>query len=342
MKILEYRILMPFTVEENEIGQLWTFAEISRLNTSGGEGVQILYNTEFDVPFDTDGKIINKNLPEYETTENKASKKASKKSKKEKKKGKRSKELHDDSICDKNIEEDELDESDIEDIEIGNTKEYVKNSKGQYTKKLYYMASKFPWYIQKVLPKNLGVIEERSWNMYPTVKTIFTNDYFKNSFKIELDTITKEVKNGQCDENVHNLTPEQLEKREVIVCDITDPVPQNEYKINEDPLVVQTTKTNRGPLKKDWISNTKPLICIYKLACVEFKVFGLQSRVETYLKGMYRQLFTNFNRQVFCWSDKWYDFSIKDVRQIEVDLAKILLKKIEEGEISKSALMESE
>ena len=298
MKIYEFRIFMPLTVEENEIGQLWTFAELSRINTSGGEGVKILYNEEFDVPFDINGKIINKNLPEYESTDEKACNKSNKKSKKDKK-AKKTKEFENHSKCEKKWREDELDDSDIEDLEIGNSKEYIKNSNGQYTKKMYFMASKFPWYIQKVLPKNLAIIEERSWNMYPTVKTILTNDYFKNSFKIEIDTVTKEVKNGQCDENVHNLTSEQLEKREVIICDITDPIPQNLYKKDEDPLLVETTKTNRGPLKIGWISHTKPLVCVYKLVCVEFKVFGLQSKVESYLKGMYRQLFTNFNRQIF-------------------------------------------
>lgn len=66
MKLIEYRIMMPLSVEENLIGQLWSFAEVSRLNTGGGEGVEIIENNLFELPLDNNNKLILKNLPEYE------------------------------------------------------------------------------------------------------------------------------------------------------------------------------------------------------------------------------------------------------------------------------------
>ncbi len=179
--------------------------------------------------------------------------------------------------------------------------------------------------------------------MYASVKSLLTNEYFKNNFRIQLDTITKAVENGEPDENVHNLTSEQLAKREIVVLDISEPVSANEYKEDEDPQLFKSSKTGRGPLLPGWINKSqKPLICVYKLVCIDFKIFGLQTRVETYLKNMYKPLFLTFHRQIFCWSDKWYGLTIQDIRKIEDDLAKLLVKKIEEGEVSKCALIEGD
>ncbi len=41
----------------------------------------------------------------------------------------------------------------------------------------------------------------------------------------------------------------------------------------------------------------------------------------------------------FCWLDKWYGLTLDDVRKIELDLAQLLVKKIQEGEISNCALI---
>lgn len=40
---------MPLTVEEYRIGQLWTCAEMSKFETGGGEGIEILVNDPFNL-----------------------------------------------------------------------------------------------------------------------------------------------------------------------------------------------------------------------------------------------------------------------------------------------------
>jgi len=44
----EYRITLPFTVDEYRIGQLYAVAKASQNETSGGEGVEILVNQPFE------------------------------------------------------------------------------------------------------------------------------------------------------------------------------------------------------------------------------------------------------------------------------------------------------
>jgi len=48
MLIKEYRITMPLTVEEYQIGQLYSVAEASKENTGGGDGIEVLKNEPID------------------------------------------------------------------------------------------------------------------------------------------------------------------------------------------------------------------------------------------------------------------------------------------------------
>ncbi|CAK5074557.1 unnamed protein product [Meloidogyne enterolobii] len=48
MHIKEYRIVLPMSVEEYQIGQLYSVAQASKQETGGGEGVEVLVNQQFD------------------------------------------------------------------------------------------------------------------------------------------------------------------------------------------------------------------------------------------------------------------------------------------------------
>ncbi|CAG7835673.1 unnamed protein product [Allacma fusca] len=189
--------------------------------------------------------------------------------------------------------------------------------KGQYTYKKYYLASKVPAFIRFLVPNQSLIIHEESWNAYPYSRTIITNPgYMKENFVISIDTMHVAGKGDK--ENVHELSAEKLKQREVIFVDIAnDPIVPADYKAEEDPGKFKSVKTSRGPLQGDWIENTKPLMTCYKLVSVEFKWFGLQTRVENFVQKCERRLFTNFGRQVFCWIDRWHDMSLDDVRAFE-------------------------
>ncbi|RMZ98896.1 Phosphatidylinositol transfer alpha isoform [Brachionus plicatilis] len=342
MKIIEYRILMPLTLEENLIGQLWSFSEISRENTGGGEGVEILVNSLFDLPLDSNGSLIYSKLPEYEDFDSQVN--GSKKPKKEAKKDERSKSLERSDLANMGSQNHLHQSKTFNGILNKESNSEASNYNhdmtkyGQYTHKLYRMASKLPWFVRKLLPKDSTLIHEKSWNMYPNVKTVLTNEYFKSNIRIELDTITREVKNGNFEHNVHKLTQEQLEKREIVYIDIAEKLSNDNS--NEDPSIFKSKKTGRGPLVPgEWYKNHQPLICCYKLVTAEIKLFGLQTKCENYLKTMYKQLFAIFHRQVFCWIDKWHGITIEQVRKIEYELAKELLSKIDQGELSRNQLV---
>jgi len=56
MIIKEYRVVLPMTVEEYQVGQLWSVAEASKQETGGGEGVEVRKNEPFSNQPLFDGK----------------------------------------------------------------------------------------------------------------------------------------------------------------------------------------------------------------------------------------------------------------------------------------------
>lgn len=65
----------------------------------------------------------------------------------------------------------------------------------------------------------------------------------------------------------------------------------------EDPTLYVSEKTGRGPLAEDWIedhwsecqgksqptASGKSIMCAYKLCKVEFRYWGMQSKIERYI-----------------------------------------------------------
>ncbi|CAL8339362.1 unnamed protein product [Boreogadus saida] len=52
MIIKEFRVVLPISVEEYQVGQLYAVAEASKNETGGGEGVKVLVNE----PYEKDGE----------------------------------------------------------------------------------------------------------------------------------------------------------------------------------------------------------------------------------------------------------------------------------------------
>merc|ERR1712064_27744 len=142
----EYRIVLPITVGEYQVAQLYSVAESSKNETGGGEGVEVVKNEPY---------------PEGE-----------------------------------------------------DAKKHSLGRPGQYTHKLFHLESRVPSFIKMIAPKGSLTIDEKAWNAYPYCKTVITNPgYMKENFTIKLETYHY-ADRGESD-NIHQLTEEQLQKREV-------------------------------------------------------------------------------------------------------------------------------
>lgn len=58
MLIWEFRIVMPMTVEEYQVAQLYSVAQASKNETGGGEGIEVKDNSPFSADIQPDGKPL--------------------------------------------------------------------------------------------------------------------------------------------------------------------------------------------------------------------------------------------------------------------------------------------
>lgn len=251
MIIIEYRIVMPLTVEEYQIGQLFGVAEMSKNETHGGEGIEILINEPY----------------------------------------------------------------------VDN------NSAGQYTQKIYHLSSRVPGWIRLLAPSSALKIDEKAWNAYPYCKTVMTNQFMEDKFSLIVET--RHAADRGTQENIHNLPPDLLAKRHVEYIDIVkDPVEPKDYSESTDPSKYKSVKTNRGLLKPDWREKVaEPVMCCYKLITVEFKLMGVQSRVENFIQKTSRYQMLKLHRQIFCWLDNYADLTLAQIREIEEQTKRELAEK---------------
>ena len=85
-----------------------------------------------------------------------------------------------------------------------------------------FIHSKVPRFVRAIAPKGSLEVTEEAWNCYPHCKTVISNPgYMKEKFHITIETIHREDDTGKID-NIHNLPPELLAQREVIIIDIVN------------------------------------------------------------------------------------------------------------------------
>ncbi|XP_075920517.1 phosphatidylinositol transfer protein beta isoform-like, partial [Petromyzon marinus] len=151
--------------------------------------------------------------------------------------------------------------------------------------------------------------------------TAARNDYMKEAFVIKIETWHKPDLGTA--ENVHGLDADTWKQVEVVNIDIADrhQVQPSDYKREEDPSLYHSEVTGRGPLGPNWkaelVGGQAPHMCAYKLVTVKFKWWGLQSKVESFIHKQECRIFTNFHRQLFCWTDRWTGLTMADIRRME-------------------------
>jgi len=279
--IREFRVILPISVEEYQVGQLYSVAEASKDNTGGGEGVEVVKNEPY---------------------------------------------------------------------------QKENGEKGQYTFKIFRMASKVPLLLKRLMPKGSLVFHEHAWNAYPYCKTVITNpDYMKDRFEAKIETWHKSDLGTI--HNVHNLDKKSLKSRDVVMIDIAnDAVTRNDYRAEFDPKIFKSVKqSHRAPLRPSWIKDIQlaksgfdqgvqmglpekdlPSVpdhmCAYKLVTLKFQWLGFQSLVEGFGVRQQRRVFTLFHRQVFCWLDQWYGLNMGDIRALEDKTKEDLADNFHEGD----------
>ncbi|KAI7793605.1 putative membrane-associated phosphatidylinositol transfer protein 2-like [Triplophysa rosa] len=204
---------------------------------------------------------------------------------------------------------------------------------GQYTHKVYHIGQHIPSWFRSILPKAALRVEEESWNAYPYTRTRYTCP-FVEKFSIDIETYYKPDTGTQND--VFNMSGAERRQRDVDPIDIVkDVMALHEYLAEEDPKLYKSVKTQRGPLNDDWIAEINnnpgkmPVMCAYKLCKVEFRYWGMQSKIERFIHDVgLRKVMVRAHRQAWCWQDEWYGLTMEDIRHLELETQLALAKKM--------------
>ncbi|KAL7635918.1 UNVERIFIED_CONTAM: hypothetical protein RMT77_013735 [Armadillidium vulgare] len=225
------------------------------------------------------------------------------------------------------------------------------NGMGQYTRKVYHVGSHLPAWVKSLIPKSALSVEEEAWNAYPYTKTRFTCP-FVEKFNIEVETYYFD--DGGHQENVFHLNSSELKQREVDLIDIVkDQLYGADYIEDEDPTRYMSQKTGRGPLGEEWIKeyweeckgqktplpNGKAIMCAYKLCKVEFRYWGMQTKIEKFIHdSALRKTMLRAHRQAWAWMDEWWGLTIEDIRSIEKETQDLLARKYAVGNENETEL----
>ncbi|XP_078523716.1 membrane-associated phosphatidylinositol transfer protein 2 isoform X8 [Lissotriton helveticus] len=228
-------------------------------------------------------------------------------------------------------------------VEIMENRPYVDGpgGSGQYTHKVYHIGMHIPSWFRSILPKAALRVEEESWNAYPYTRTRYTCP-FVEKFSIDIETFYKPDSGDHV--NVFNLSPAEKRQTTLDPIDIVkDLIPPHEYKVEEDPKLYKSLKTKRGPLTEDWIEEHQnnlgkyPIMCAYKLCKVEFRYWGMQSKIERFIHDVgLRKVMVRAHRQAWCWQDEWYGLTIEDIRQLEKEAQLMLAQKMAQYSLTES------
>uniref|UniRef100_A0A3B4F8T2 Membrane-associated phosphatidylinositol transfer protein 2-like n=1 Tax=Pundamilia nyererei TaxID=303518 RepID=A0A3B4F8T2_9CICH len=233
-------------------------------------------------------------------------------------------------------------------VEILENKPYEDGpgGSGQYTHKVYHIGKHIPSWFCAILPQAALRVEEESWNAYPYTRTRYTCP-FVEKFSIDIETYYKPDTGNQVD--VFNMSSAEKRQRTIDPIDIVkDYIPPHEYLVEEDPKLYQSVKTKRGPLSEDWIEEIgqnlgqSSVMCAYKLCKVEFRYWGMQSKIERFIHDVgLRKVMVRAHRQAWCWQDEWYGLTIEDIRQLELETQLALAKKMAQYSLNEGGATEA-
>uniref|UniRef100_A0A3Q2XDB6 Phosphatidylinositol transfer protein, membrane-associated 2 n=1 Tax=Hippocampus comes TaxID=109280 RepID=A0A3Q2XDB6_HIPCM len=210
---------------------------------------------------------------------------------------------------------------------------------GQYTRKVYHIGKHIPSWFCSILPQAALRVEEESWNAYPYTRTRRTTCPTPATNRTSSVCLWLRRDKGQWVSCAHCCTSPIKSTAAGSPADpidiVKDYIAPHEYLAEEDPRLYRSLKTGRGPLSEDWIQeiNRSPgdrsVMCAYKLCKVEFRYWGMQSKIERFIHDVgLRKVMVRAHRQAWCWQDEWYGLTMEDIRQLELETQLALAKKM--------------
>ena len=69
----------------------------------------------------------------------------------------------------------------------------------------------------------------------------------------------------------------------------------------------------------------------YKFVSVDFRWFGLQAKVESFILGHYQEMLLALHQHIWCWMDKWQPLTLEEMHRIEEETKRRLDAQIKDN-----------
>uniref|UniRef100_A0A183C5G5 C6 zinc finger domain-containing protein n=1 Tax=Globodera pallida TaxID=36090 RepID=A0A183C5G5_GLOPA len=174
-------------------------------------------------------------------------------------------------------------------------------------------------------PTDALTLHLHSWDAFPYAKTEQRNEQTGDGGRYNLAVESMRLSDRGTTEDVFPFK-ELLEARdsETVHIDIAD---DNAYAHEQDnnqaamsPSTFHSERTGRGPLLQGWRDSCEPVMCIYMLAMVDFKLFGLGQPIEHAIHQEFARACYNFHRSLFCSMDRWHGLTLDQARTMEAKM----------------------
>lgn len=207
---------------------------------------------------------------------------------------------------------------------------------GHRSYKIYHFKSRIPSAVRWAIPDSYLHFHEKSINEWPHSVTTNYIPGLAQDFRLICESMHVPYVHGEpINDNLVNLPPDQLAKREIVYIDIVGhEVKPNPKEIDMDgftapelgitePLVADPKGNSKAPPK--WTETFKgPMMCAVKVIKFHFKWFGLQGLANNIVFSMlYPDLFTNTHRKLMMWHKEWSGWTLEEVVKYEQETMEI-------------------
>jgi hypothetical protein len=121
------------------------------------------------------------------------------------------------------------------------------------------------------------------------------------------------------------MTKEELEERQIVEIDIlNDEIPEKQYIEEEDPKKIKF-KNESVPVLQNW-KEIKKVVTLYKKVEISVPIWGIQTKVESWIKEVQVDFMRRRHRLIYCWADLWYLKGMDELREYEDEVRKKLIE----------------
>uniref|UniRef100_A0A914I6C8 Phosphatidylinositol transfer protein n=1 Tax=Globodera rostochiensis TaxID=31243 RepID=A0A914I6C8_GLORO len=174
-------------------------------------------------------------------------------------------------------------------------------------------------------PTGALTLHLHSWEAFPYAKTEQRNEHTDGSGRYNHHVEYIRLNDRGTTENAFPFK-DLLEAQDIetVHIDIAD---DNAYAHEQDnnqaamsPSTFHSERTGRGPLLEGWRDSCEPVMCVYMLVMVDFKLFGLRQTIEQAIHQEFARACYNFHRSLFCSMDRWHGLTLDQARTMEAEM----------------------